>query len=121
VSFETRTCVVLICEGPTDCDPWDEGIPQFRDEAEAVEFGSGQGWTFRDGRALCSACTREDDCGRRGHQWDEWALKERYGIPYKQRHCEHCNSTDYDPPFAQLGELLQVVFDAEDVLREASR
>lgn len=120
MSFEPHTCVVLICDGPSDCEPWEEGTPHFDDEAQSVEYAQGQEWTFRDGRALCGACTREDDCARRGHDWDEWVSKEQYGFPYRSRWCEHCNSTDYDPPFAQLSERAQVIFDAEDVLREAS-
>jgi hypothetical protein len=117
MSFEPHTCVVLICDGPAECDPWDDGTPHFDDEAEAVEYAEHQGWTFPPGRALCGACTRDEECASSGHVWDDWQPKEQYGVTYRSRWCERCSDTDYDPPFAQLAERLRVIHDAEDVLR----
>ncbi len=117
MSFETRTCVVLMREGPAACDPWDEGAYHFDTEAEAIKVASAHGWTFRDGRALCVTCTADDDCARRGHDWGGWVPKEQFGIPYRFRRCGHCAAPGYDPTFDDLTRRFRVVAEAESVVR----
>jgi hypothetical protein len=120
--FETRTCIVLVCDGGCD-DTWDdeEGIIHFESQPEAAEFASDRGWLLADGRSLCPRCAQREECDRLGHLWGGWESQDRDGIAFRSRWCERdlCSMRDYDPPFAVLYPKFQALRDAEEVLRAA--
>jgi hypothetical protein len=119
VSFRPKTCVEIICDGGCD-NPWEDGIPHFDSEAEAIGWAKACKWMVTGVKALCPACAEKADCKQTGHQWDEWRGAEMHGIRYERRWCEHCGRTDYDPPFAELHPRLQALRDAEAVISDAS-
>ncbi len=99
-----RTCVWIECAG-CGTDSFDDGIPHFADEAEAlaqllgdpaVESDEGWGWTQRrDGRLLCRACSDHADCEDHGHEMTDW--RRHPGDPVIEwRHCEHCGGAIED-------------------------
>lgn len=105
MSLIHHQCVSIGCD---DCeDPWeghDGGTPHFDTEAEAVAFAGRLGWVIVGGSTRCDRCAAKADCAATGHQYGEW----RFGhvapdvLPHRTRWCEHCNDTEYDPPFGEL-------------------
>lgn len=118
MSFQTKTCVVIACDGCDD--PWDaghfDGVPHFESEQEAAEFVRGIGWIVAGRSAWCDSCAAKMTCERIGHTWLDWSDAERLGVSYRSRHCEHCTASEYDPPFDHLITLL----DAAEVVNAAS-
>lgn len=109
------TCVVITCDGCDD--PWEDGTPHFDSEAEAVEYVRGIGWLVTDATHLCEGCAAKADCAATGHQWGDWwdPARTAAGQPYRRRYCEHCNKSDYDPPW----EHLMAVHEAAEVVGKA--
>jgi hypothetical protein len=118
VTFQTQTCVVLVCDGGCD-HAWDdeEGIPHFDSEVEALDFGLSRGWNFDGGRALCSRCHQLHLCDDTGHLWGDWRDEVLHTVEFRKRGCERCDRDDYDPPFGVLYPKFQALRDAEEVLR----
>jgi hypothetical protein len=107
MSVHTRTCVWVLCDGPS-CDRekgWPDGPFHFDSEAEAVEYvvsEDGMGWTrLPDGRLLCRACSEEADCAATGHQPTEWHRRSTDpGIEI--RWCVHCGH-EFEERFVEMG------------------
>jgi hypothetical protein len=104
MAFVEHQCVSLTCDGCDD--PWDEedvGTPHFASREEAVTFAAGRDWVIVGDSMRCRDCARKADCAATGHQYHDWQEVAQAGmIPYRRRWCEHCNGTDFDPPFAEL-------------------
>lgn len=126
MSFQTKTCVVVSCDGCTE--PWgdDDGEPHFGSEAEAVEYLRGGGWIVTEHRqpnqpspykdVWCPSCAAKKACDLVGHTWMQWRDLEMEGVCWKARDCEHCTESQTDPPREQIWTLLDVaqVLDGRD-------
>ncbi|MEV0214236.1 hypothetical protein [Micromonospora sp. NPDC050695] len=122
MSFKTRTCFEIVCDGGC-IDPWDGedgGVPHFDTAQKATEYAEYRGWLVADGRALCSHCAAKATCEATGHQWDEWYDVSRDGVEARQRSCDRCGESDYDPPFEVLYPKFQALRDAEEIVRAAA-
>ncbi len=118
MSFKTKTCYELVCDG--DCGgPWEDGIPHFDSEHEAVEYARSREWVVTGTRALCGQCAAKEICATTGHPWDDWRDGELHGVRFRKRWCETCGSTDYDPPYSVLAPKFQALRDAEQIVRAA--
>lgn len=112
MSIDHTACVLLGCD---DCeDPWEEdiGTPHFETEAKAIDFALRNDWVIVGESMRCGRCATKADCAMTGHQYDEWMSKAA-PVPYRSRWCEHCNTTDYDPPFEQLSLLMHAARELE--------
>lgn len=103
-----QRCVYVVCDGADDCDPWDDdvGTPHFDSLEKALEYVRSYGWIVAGDRLLCPDHAAKQDCALTGHRYDPWQDKELRGVQYRTRWCEHCNHTDYDPPFGELSLLM---------------
>lgn len=102
MAFRDHTCVSVLCDNCGD-EWWEEGAPHFDDRDEATTYLKKSGWLLTDNQTLCADCSRKADCDTTGHQYDDdWKSREHMGIPYRVRYCEHCQGTDYDPPWDDL-------------------
>ncbi|MFF0821178.1 hypothetical protein ACFYUR_12405 [Micromonospora haikouensis] len=120
MTFKTKTCFEIVCDGGCD-NPWDDdGTPHFDTEAEAATYAKSAGWSVFDGRALCPSCLSKVTCERTGHQWGDWFARDHHGIAYRTRWCNRCDERGYDPPVDELYPRLQALRDAEEILRAAA-
>ncbi|MER7331806.1 MULTISPECIES: hypothetical protein [unclassified Micromonospora] len=120
MSFETKTCVVITCDGGCG-GPWEDGIPHFDSEDQAVAYARSQEWVVTGTRALCPRCAHEADCKQTGHQWSDWRDEELHGVPFQRRWCDHCGDADYNPPYKVLRLKFQALRDAERIVFDAER
>lgn len=112
MSLQTVSCVVLICDGGCK-DPWDEGIPHFTDEADALDGAKNYGWTVVAGdpvRTLCPSCAAKQKCQQAGHVWMDWTDLEHEGVRWRSRHCEVCDESQTDPDRDDLYLLFEVAW-----------
>lgn len=101
--FAEHTCHSAECDG---CgDGWDEGPWHFGSRDELLTALRDYGWVVGD-KALCQSCARKADCAVTGHQWEEWEPRQREGVTYLARDCEHCMAHETDPPFFELSALM---------------
>jgi hypothetical protein len=113
MSFETKACVVIVCDGCDD--PWgedSEGIPHFDSESEAVKYVRGCDWIVIGAKALCGRCAARETCAKTGHKWMDWRDLELEGVHWRSRYCEHCDGSESDPSH----EALLALLDAAKVL-----
>ena len=109
MAYIETTCVLLTCD---DCDdPWsdnDGGVPHFPTRDEALRYATGAGWAVVGESMRCYTCARDADCATTGHQYGPWqdGTQAQVPIPYRSRWCEHCNESEFDPPFRELSLLM---------------
>lgn len=106
MTTNTRTCVTLTCDGKPNCDPWDDGIFHFDNEATALKWAAGNGWVTVGNKHICPECARDADCATTGHQHDDWEDSTAGGVPHRRRACDHCGQVEYDPPMRELSLLM---------------
>jgi hypothetical protein len=108
------SCVFLTCDGAEDCDPWEDGVPHFPSVEQAVAHARSCGWVIVGDKAICRDHAAQADCWATGHRYREWGDREMYGVSYRTRWCEHCNDTEYDPPFHELSLLAHAAMEMGD-------
>ncbi|MEU8157984.1 hypothetical protein AB0B94_30395 [Micromonospora sp. NPDC048986] len=123
MSFDSKTFVVVTCDGKPDCKPWIDGAsPHFDGLLDALAWLRDNGWLVADTRLLCPVCTRVAECEATSHTWSDWLPTETNGVRYRWRWCERCNeATETDPPLEVLIQRGQAALDAEQILSEADR
>lgn len=104
--IQVSACFHLTCDGSEDCDPWEDGTPHFPSVEEALAHARSYGWVIVGDKAMCRDHAAKADCAATGHQYNEWSAREMYGVAHRTRCCEHCNTTEYDPPFHELSLLV---------------
>jgi hypothetical protein len=106
MTIARHSCVTAVCDS---CgDGWEDGPWHFGSAAEALNYLRRGEWLVTDGLLLCPDCALRADCEATGHQYSEWRPAVMEGVPFQERSCGHCCRAEYDPPFAQLSNLLHV-------------
>lgn len=108
MGIRTVDCFVVACDGGCSDGGWEDGIPHFTSEAEAVDYLETCNWRRTGSTFLCAPCAARADCAATGHQWTEWRDDEHYGIAFRSRWCERCNRSEYSPEFGQVSLLREV-------------
>src|SRR4051794_11421606 len=100
MSFTCHTCVVPTCD--TCGDGWGEdGAWHFATTDEALAYLRSNQWIVTEHRLVCQICAIKADCDATGHQHQSWESNTVNGVVYRQRLCEHCGGTEYQPPFEE--------------------
>lgn len=105
MSINVHTCVSAVCDTCGD-HFGEEGDLHFPTAEEALNELRRNAWLVTDARLLCSSCALAADCDATGHQHGSWQDGAIDGVTYRQRFCEHCGTSEFDPPREQLHELL---------------
>lgn len=109
-----HTCVSAACDG---CgESWDdESVRHYATAAEAHTDLRGNGWLITGQRLLCSTCVVKAECTTTGHQYGPWEQDVANGVSWRQRLCEHCGTSDYDPPREELQNLLHLAWQVNQI------
>lgn len=107
MSFAEETCITVRCDGNCQHDGWSESGPvHFDSRDNATQWLQRHGWLIVGDRMLCENCASRAECETTGHQYpDNWLTFNRRGVQWRERYCDHCTTTDYDPPYEQLRAL----------------
>lgn len=120
MSIKRVSCVVIVCDGSCG-GGWDDGALHFDNETHAVEYARSQEWVVTGDRALCPTCAHAADCRLTGHRLGDWgSTRELAGVRFRTRWCDHCDHTEYDPPYEDLAPRLAAVREAERIVSNAA-